>query len=194
MIKYIKTNNAWEEIKEACNITINKKEDNIIVKSKFKKRLLMSEHSPIRLLNIIWKWEGLKSWISVHFVRHHIGINHYVESQRDDRTGINRDKKFQDSKVNHKCSSNAQEIINISRKRLCNKTHKETKKEWENFLERLKELEPELYEVCVKECVYRNGLCPEMQSCSYNYTKDFEIELKKYQELLQNQINIRTLI
>ena len=36
---------AWEEIKEACNITINKKEDNIIVKSKFKKRLLLQRQT-----------------------------------------------------------------------------------------------------------------------------------------------------
>ena len=49
------------------------------------KRLVEAEHSPIREL-----WFGIKMeipyWVSVHFVRHHIGVNHYVQTQRDDRT------------------------------------------------------------------------------------------------------------
>lgn len=32
----------------------------------------------------------------------------------------------------------------------------------------------------VKECVYRNGLCPEIFSCGYNKTEAFKEELKEY--------------
>lgn len=44
----------------------------------------------------------------------------------------------------------------------------------------------------VKECVYRNGLCPEMFSCGYNKSPKFEEELKEYTNFLSNQINNKT--
>ena len=46
------------------------------------KKLVEAEHSPMREL-----WFGVKMtipyWVSVHFVRHHIGVNHYVQTQSD---------------------------------------------------------------------------------------------------------------
>ena len=55
-----------------------------------------------------------------------------------------------------------------------------------------KDVEPELYSCCVKECVYRNGLCPEFKSCGFNQTVLFEIELKEYLDGMINQINDKT--
>ena len=40
--------------------------------------------------------------------------------------------------------------------------------------------EPEAASRMVRECVYRNGLCPEMFSCGYNKKAAFEDELKEY--------------
>jgi len=194
MIKYVKSITDWQDIKNTCRVTDNKDEVSKEPTSEFKKRLLISEHSPIRMSNVVWLWQNIKSWVSVHFVRHKYGIEHFVSTQRDDRTNEDRDSKRQDSLVNHKCIANAQAIIYISRKRLCNKAHTETKKEWKNFLSELKVIEPELVTVCVPECVYRNGLCPEMKSCRYNQTKEFEAQLKKYVELHKNQINTKLII
>lgn len=73
----------------------------------WKRRLIISEHSPIRRIKFYWRWKDLKSWISVHFVRHHIGIDHWVSTQRTDRTGINRDNLPQGTLVNHGCEANA---------------------------------------------------------------------------------------
>jgi thymidylate synthase ThyX len=98
-------------------------------------------------------------------VRHKVGIEHFCQSQRTDIAGIERDELPQNSLVKHICYANAQAIINISRKRLCNKASKETREAWQIFLNALKEYEPEIVNACKKECDYRNGICPEFKSC-----------------------------
>ena len=41
-----------------------------------------------------------------------------------------------------------------------------------NFLYKLEDIEPELYALCVPECVYR-GYCPEMFKCDFIQTKHY---------------------
>lgn len=188
MISFIKSSKNWPVIKNSCRTTMGKEDRPYLeVDKEFKYRLLLSEHSPIRMLQITWLWSGIKYWISVHFSRHKIGIEHFVESQRDDRTGEDRDGKRQDALINHRCIANAQAIINISRKRLCRKSHIETQTEWYHFLEALRGIEPELFDVCVKECVYRNGLCSEIKSCGYYKTPAFKKELSDYKNLFNGR-------
>lgn len=43
----------------------------------------------------------------------------------------------------------------------------------------IKPYEPELYSVCVRECVYR-GRCTEMKSCGFDKTEQFKEELDRY--------------
>ena len=66
--------------------------------------------------------------------------------------------------VSHLCSANADAIINISRKRLCKKSSKETIIAWQLFLDALSKIEPEIVNACKPECQYRNG-CQEMTPC-----------------------------
>ena len=40
----------------------------------------------------------------------------------------------------------------------------------------------------VRECVYRNGLCPEMFTCGYNKTETFQKELAEYIEVIKDQV------
>ena len=181
------------EIKNSALTTINKKNGKYPT-SVWKKKALFSEHSMIRKLVISAKWSHLKYWISVHLVRHKFGIEHWVRSQRTDRTNVNRDELLQSSNVEHEIEVNAQAIINISRKRLCKQASKETREAWWLFLDSFKNLEPELYSVCVPECVYRNGLCPEFKTCGYNQTKEFEEKLGRYQKDIFDQINKNTRI
>lgn len=191
-VTILKTKGDWTEILDSARHTVSKKELNKEPSSQWKRRILLAEHSPIRAIWIVAKWEGLKSWISVHFVRHWLGIVHYVTTQRDDRTGHDRNISPQDAPVNHKFEVNQQAIINISRRRLCFQAHKETMRAWNQFLRSIKKDHPELYFVSVRECVYRNGLCPEMNTCGYNKTKAFEIELQRYISGFENQINEKT--
>ena len=49
---------------------------------------------------------------------------------------------------------NAQEIINISKVRLCSKAESETKIIWRQVVEELRKIEPELANACVPSCFY----------------------------------------
>ena len=130
------------------------------------KRLVEAEHSPIREL-----WFGIKMtipyWVSVHFVRHHIGVNHYVQTQRDDRTSdtVSRNDKPQGEMVSHIMSINAQELINMSHKRLCLQASPETREVMQAIVKEVINVAPYMRDVLVPLCKYRNGKCTEMFPC-----------------------------
>lgn len=168
----------WQGIKNATMNTIGK-DKGVYPTDEWKRRLLLSEHSPIRKLKVSWRWQDLKYWVSVHLVRHKFGIEHFISTQRSDRTNINRDELPQSNLVNHECEANAQALINISRKRLCNCASKETREAWQLVKDEVKKVEPELAKCMVKECVYR-GHCYEMFSCNYHKTEAFRKELDEY--------------
>lgn len=168
----------WQSVKNATMNTIGK-ETGVYPNSKWRLKLIRSEHSPIRKLKFSWRWE-LPYWISVHFCRHKIGIEHWVKTQRTDRTGIDRSELPQGALVTHECEADAQALINISRKRLCNCASPETRQAWQLVKDEVAKVEPELAHCMVRECVYRNGYCPEMFSCGYNKTEAFKKELEEY--------------
>lgn len=179
-VKILSTSNNWLEVKNAALNTVGR-ESTTGPTSEWKRRMLLSEHSPIRKLKISWKWIDLMYWVSVHIVRHKFGIEHFVKSQRPDRTRECRDYKLQTALVDHECEANAQAIINISRKRLCFLASEHTRHAWQAVVDHLKKQEPELHSVCVKDCVYR-GWCYEYASCGYHLTEAYQDELKKYRE------------
>ena len=163
LIKY-PTQNDWLWVKTCTLNTIGKKVVNNNVDNEWKVKLLKSEHSPIREL-----WFGIRMeipyWVSVHFVRHHIGINHYVQTQRSDRTGVDRDSKPQGEIVSHIMSVNAQELVFMAHKRLCKQASKETREVMQEIVRQVVEVCPEFKDVLVPNCVYRNGKCEEFFPC-----------------------------
>lgn len=181
MIKWAEYRDVWGKVKRAARTTINREGEGQYPSDEWKKSILLAEHSPIRKIKFSWKWSNLKSWVSVHFVRHKIGIEHWVRSQRTDRTGINRDELPQGSLVEHECEADAQALINISRKRLCNQASPETREAWKEVIEELRLHDPVLASVCKAECVYR-GFCPEMHSCGYADTQEYRNELADYRD------------
>lgn len=178
--KFIHEDN-WENVKNATMNTIGKKTGKY-PDSQWKQKLLLAEHSPIRLLKFHWRWDDLPYWVSVHFTRHKLGIEHFVKSQRSDRTGVNRLELSQGALVSHECEANAQALINISRKRLCNCASPETRAAWQLIKDEVQKVEPELAKCMVRECVYR-GFCPEMFGCGYDSTDSFYEEIKEYVQL-----------
>jgi hypothetical protein len=199
-VEFLERFGSWRSVADAARTTINMEAGTKEPSSNWKRRMVMCEHSPIRKLRFNWKWIDLKYWVSVHFVRHKFGIEHWISTQRDDRTTtINQDhtsrgKAPQDTPVTHEVDVNTQAVINISRKRKCMCASPETREAWNTAIDELAKTEPEVASCCVRECVYRNGLCPEFRSCGYNKTEAFEKELKEYIKGFENQINEKTLI
>ena len=75
--------------------------------------------------------------------------------------------------------ADAQAIINISKVRLCNQAHVETKRAWLAALEEIVKIDPELYLACVPQCVYR-GFCPEFKPCGYVNTEGYKAYRENY--------------
>lgn len=180
-VKFLGIRGNWKDVINSARTTIHFEARDKEPSSDWKRRMLLAEHSPIRQLTIKWKWYDLKYWVSNHFVRHWLGIVHYVRTQRTDRTGTDRDKLSQSALVEHEAVANAQAMINISRKRLCNQASHETREAWQELLYSIRDQEPELYKACVPDCIYR-GHCYEYKSCGYHKTKIYKEHLKAYRE------------
>ena len=177
----LKIKGDWQEVVNDCRSTVGKSELNREPSSLFKRKILMAEHSPIRDIIIKWRWADIKSWITVHWVRHKWEC--FVRSQRSDRTGIPRDKLPQDAPVVFVGEANAQHLIDTQRKRLCFMADPETREYAYDLKLSVHEVEPEIADVMVPNCVYR-GFCPEMTPCGF-WAK-FSEELTK-EELIDGQ-------
>ena len=128
----------------------------------FKRAILLAEHSPIRGISVKWRWTGVKSWIATHWSRHKWEC--YIRTQRDDRTGVDRDSLPQSTPVTFVGEANAQHLIDTWRKRLCRQAHPETRAYAEDFKAALNGVQPELSGALVPNCIYRGG-CPELRGC-----------------------------
>lgn len=178
-IEWLKYEDVWDDVKGAARTTIRKDGSGKYPTDSWKKTILLAEHSPIRKIKIGWKWKDLLSWVSVHFVRHKFGIEHWVSTQRTDRTGVDRNSQPQSAPVDHECEANAQALIFISRRRLCGQASPETRAAWKEVIEKVREKDPVLASVCVPECIYR-GFCPEFKTCGYVTTKEYAERLAQY--------------
>jgi hypothetical protein len=164
--KIIKTETDWKDVKNVSRTTVNKKHSEVEATDTFKMKMLISEHSPIRLLKIRWLWEGLKSWISVHYSRSKFEC--FISTQRSDRTGLDRDNAPQDTPVNFEGEANAQHLIDTARKRLCYCSSNETREQMED-LKRTLMSSDDTYEmgfVLTPNCIYRMA-CPEFEKCGH---------------------------
>lgn len=177
----------WKRVLNAARRTIGKEPLDKEPTDSWKAKILLAEHSPIRLLEYDFTWEDIKQWVTAHVVRHHEGCEKFVHSQRGDRRAIleeynvnSRDELPQGATNDMDMTANAQALINISRKRLCNCASKETREAWKQVKEAIREIDPIMAEKMVPECIYR-GFCPEFMSpCGYSKTSQYEEDLKKY--------------
>ena len=158
MIKVTRLNavTSWNRALNAARRTVGKSALKKEPSDSWKAKMLLAEHSPIRLVEYEWTWEQIPQWVTVHFTRHHIGCEKFVHTQRPDRTGsqIPRGEHLQGELNEMDMTANAQEIMAISRVRLCN---------------------------CVPTCVYR-GFCPEPKCCGYDNTHQFHEAVEKYRK------------
>lgn len=173
---------SWKRALNAARRTIGKAPLAKEPSKSWEAKMLLAEHSPIRLVEFDWTWKDIMQWVTTHLVRHHEGCEKFVHSQRGDRRvlPVPRNELPQGTLNDMDMTANAQAIINISRKRLCSCASKETREAWKQVVEAIREVDPVLADKCVPECLYR-GFCPEfMNPCGYSKTKKFEEDLQKY--------------
>lgn len=157
----------WVRVKNHCRTTDNKDFTEKEPSELFKKKLLISEHSPIRLIEYDWTWRDMPYWVHAELARHK--FEKFISTQRDDRVQneIPRGKKPQDAPVRFDGYANQQNLIDAFRKRLCFKATPEARAYAVSFKQALKEAGYEAEaEVLVPNCVYRCG-CPEFTPCGF---------------------------
>lgn len=125
----------------------------------------VDEHSPIRTQIFSIELFGVKTFVSVHLVRHGKFAEHWVKSNRDDRIVDPLEVIDRNTLLNHMVLTNAQELIAFARKRLCHKSHAETRDVMKRICEGVQIADPFLYPFLVPECVYRGGYCHEHKCC-----------------------------
>jgi len=173
----------WDNALSAARFTVGK--DTPIGKmpsDEWKHQMCASEHSPLR--EVVYRVEcyDVPRRAMSHLVRHHEGIEKYVETSRPDRNP-NADPNF----VNVAFTINAQALIQISRVRLCNKAWYETIIVWKFIVDAVWKIDKIVPQYCVKNCVYRCGICPETPSCKYVDTDEWFEEAHEYVKLFDKE-------
>ncbi len=178
----------WKRVKNHCRTTDNKEFTEKDATKTFKKKLLISEHSPIRLLEFDWTWKMIKYFVSTEWSRHK--FEKFISTARDDRGfsehntekgytvwdevtkqdieyhPLSREDAPQKNPVTYDGYANMQNLIDVWRKRLCFCCTKDARELAEDFKMELNKTHPIESSVLCPSCVYRFG-CPEFKTCGY---------------------------
>ena len=170
IVKY-PTEADWLLAKQCTLVTVGKDSDRP-ASEKFKKDLLRARHSPIRELKFVFRLTDIPYWVSVHLCRH-IHAQPYVKTQRNDRqNAYDRGKAPQDAPVSMMWSMNAEALLTIANKRLCNLASKETRELVRMICKEVVRVCPEFEEELVPMCVRNGGVCYEMFPCGERKNND----------------------
>lgn len=198
----VKQRTPWSDALDAALRTQGKEPRGKEPSDAWKIQSLIAEHSQVKLVEYLIAFKDLRQWVGVHLLRHPFTLP-MIHSQRvDKREDIDklvekvmaiiendikesadfnkRDFLFQGEVNDQDFYVNAQTLINISRKRLCYCSSKETREAWQLVKEAIKEIDPMMAHAMVRNCVYRCK-CPEMRTdCNYDLSKAHDEEVKEY--------------
>lgn len=197
----------WKRALNAARRTIGKSALDKQPTDDWKRCVLMAEHSPIKLVEYTIQFKNLRQWVGVHLLRHDYTLP-FIHSQRVDRRNVDeyvdnvmsiiaddvkndesfnkRDYMFQGQTNDQDFVVNAQTLINISRKRLCNCASRETREAWRLVHDVMKNVDPVMAEFMVPNCVYR-GFCPEMTCCGFCNTDKYKRDVENYRALIRRK-------
>lgn len=172
---------TWQRALNAARRTVGKERVSHEPSEEWKAKMLLAEHSPIRLVEFDVSIESIRQWVTTHLVRHWLGIIPFVHTQREDRRKLDctRDELPQGSLNDMDFSANAQALINISRRRLCACASPETRHAWLGVKRVISEIDPQMAKAMVPECIYR-GFCTELKCCGFAYTEAYKKQLEEY--------------
>lgn len=203
----------WVRALNAARRTVGKEPKSLDYEpsDKWKRTAIMAEHSPIKLVEYCISFKDLRQWVGVHLLRHEHVIPQ-IHTQRGDRRNIIEEYPYIQKALDELASEirantnprdfirqgelndqdfyvNAQTLINISRRRLCNKASIETIEAWKLVVQTLKEnVDPIIADFLVPNCIYR-GFCPEADSCGYWKSNKFKKDLNNYRNLIDRGEN-----
>ena len=155
-----------------CALGTAGKETDKVPSEEWLHRILEARHSPIRDLWFRFEIIDIPYWVSVHLVRHHVGVHCFVQSQRNDRQKeYDRNSARQDAPVTMRMSINAEALMVLANKRLCSQASKETRQVVQVMCLQVLDKCPEFEGLLVPMCMHNGGVCHEMKPCG-RWNKD----------------------
>lgn len=135
-------------------------------------KMILSEHSSDRAVKYRVFVEDIKYYGHVHIIRHNVGVEPHVYSQRDDngtQLTTDRDNIPQGALINMCLDINVQAIVTMARKRMCHKSHRVC----QDFMKKLKcslIYEGDAYDkvlgnLMMPPCSWWRGYCAEPTPC-----------------------------
>lgn len=174
----------WDLVKRAALQTRNLKMKTLPT-DEWKMKMLRAEHSPLRCLHFYITFYDVPYYVHVHLVRHFMGLTPFVSTSRSDLTDVkDRSQRKQTDLVNFSVDIDAQAILNISYKRLCNKASLETHKLVQLLKEEMENVDPILAKFMVPTCIHQ-GHCPELESCGFAKSIAYNRWLELYHNLYE---------
>lgn len=156
----------WERCKMLALNTAGKKYTGKEIDTEWKRKILKAKHSPIRTLMFTIQMT-VPYYVSTHFVRHKIGVEHYVQSQRNDRqSNYDRELAPQSAMVSHIMEINAEQLMFMANRRLCGMADKTTRYVMTDICMEVIKTNPEFKDYLVPMCELLHE-CPEFKSCGY---------------------------
>ena len=173
---------SWKRALNAARRTIGKPSIDKEPSKKWKAKMLLAEHSPIKLVEYLISFKNLRQWVGVHLLRHWFVLP-FIHSQREDRRKLDcsRDELPQGAPNDQDFVVNAQTLKNISRKRLCLCASKETREAWNAVKEEIRKQDEVMADKMVRNCVYC-GFCPELNCCGFINTERYKKEIELYRK------------
>jgi hypothetical protein len=135
-------------------------------------KMLLSSHSSARTVKYRIFIEDIPYYAHVYLIRHHVGFEPHVFSQRDDKGELDktdRDDKLQSVPISMLYDANAPAILNIAQKRLCYKSHRVI----QDAMRKLKcafvyegdDYDKVLGRLMQRPCSWWQGYCSEPKPC-----------------------------
>ena len=203
----------WREVREMARGTVGMDDLSKPVSDRFMREMVSSMHSPIRELRFKVLFRSIPTFAAQHMSRHRIAsicgtfelvedvkagdekseitenvnpvdIEHYVKTQRPDRTGEARGG--QDAPVDYRTTANVQGLQDMSQKRLCFLAERPVRGRWAMARMQIATHDPIIARALVPTCVYR-GFCPEARKCreKYDKTDHFKRSLDAHRSIIE---------
>lgn len=162
----------WMEVKRRALVTVGKR-PTTAPEAGWRHRILEARHSPIRYLVYSFLIEGIPSNTATHLVRHHVGVQPYVSSLRNDRQDrMDGDLAPRNTPVDMILDVNAEALMVLANKRLCMQTAPKTRQVVQMMCRKVQDFEPLIWDgLLVPMCEYHGGTCHEMNPCG-RYKED----------------------
>lgn len=163
----------WLTILNVSRMTQRKKPVTKEPSEEWKRKLIRSRHSPLRMIQFLIESEA-QGFVVNHITRHtYQAPQPYVATSRTDTLGTSERPPDTETKP-YALYLNADALIEMAEYRLCYKASKETREQTLNILMEVYKSEPLLVEYCEPSCV-KHGRCNEFKPCGYMNTPEYKL-------------------